>query len=114
MKSALAVITAVSFLCLGSAKADLVYLEEFNGAADRSSLMIRFTGDTGPDGKMTMELSFGTGINSRTANIKFKPISDAKRFHDAMDELLKALNDPQKTSISVRAAMSDAGWDMSK
>lgn len=95
-----------------SAKADLIYLSDFQMVAERSYLIITFEGPAGKDGKITMEVKFGEGILGKVARGEITPSQDPKKFRSAMETLLKILNDPKNVYIQLKNTMKQAGFDI--
>lgn len=93
---------------------DLLYMEDFMVAANRSSLFIRFMNDAGADGYLTMEVTFGEGLGGLTKKYRVPLIREPDKFKAAMDKLLATINDPSTTYINLAVEMQNCGWGFAR
>lgn len=97
---------------VATANADLIFVQEFNMIADRSTLTVSFKDDRDHEDKITVEASFGAGMTQMKLTARIPSILEPGEFQTAMGRFIRHLNDSRNTKISLFGAMKQSGWKL--
>jgi hypothetical protein len=92
-------------LNVGTAKSELIYIEDLETVAERSSLIMTFSE---PDKKGICH--FTVTFGAQTIHTRVKQIEDTKLRETAMKRLMIDVNSDDNNLLNIYKIMTKAGW----